>query len=79
MKPDTTIAQLRDQGYQIDKQYADDLAVKVLAFETEKGQEYWLGFDNFYSITRYNHSPLYAMVAYQLSEQIASAYENSDD
>ena len=53
--------------------------VKVLAFETETGHEYWLGFDNFYSITRYNHSPLYAMVAYQLSEQIASAYEHQND
>ncbi|KXS35993.1 MAG: membrane-bound lytic murein transglycosylase B [Idiomarina sp. T82-3] len=79
MKPDTTIGQLRRQGYQIGSQYADDLAVKVLAFETETGHEYWLGFDNFYSITRYNHSPLYAMVAYQLSEQIASAYEHQND
>lgn len=72
MKPDTTVGKLRQEGYQIDSLYRDDMPVKVLALETENGHEYWLGFDNFYAITRYNHSPLYAMVAYQLSQQLAA-------
>lgn len=70
MKPDTTVAELRKAGLEIDARYDGEQAVKVLQFETEDGYEYWLGFDNFYAITRYNHSPLYAMVAYQLSEQL---------
>lgn len=45
-------------------------AAKLFAFELENGNEYWVGLDNFYVITRYNHSPLYAMVVYQLSEAI---------
>lgn len=73
MKPDTTVGALRQQGFQIAAQCDDELAVKVLQFETENGHEYWLGFDNFYAITRYNHSPLYAMVAYQFSQQLQQA------
>ncbi|MGM0524907.1 MAG: lytic murein transglycosylase B [Pseudomonadota bacterium] len=77
MKPDTTVAKLREKGFNIDNQYAGSLKVKVLQFETEKGHQYWLGFDNFYAITRYNHSPLYAMVAYQLSQQLKHEINSS--
>jgi membrane-bound lytic murein transglycosylase B len=37
--------------------------------------EYWLGFDNFYAITQYNHSNLYAMAVYQLSQEIKRLHE----
>lgn len=49
---------------------ADDTKVKVFQFEQADTHEYWLGLPNFYVITRYNHSPLYAMAVYQLSEAI---------
>ena len=42
----------------------------VVQLAQEDGPEFWAGFDNFYVITRYNHSNLYAMAVHQLSEAI---------
>jgi membrane-bound lytic murein transglycosylase B len=44
--------------------------VSVVRLEEEHSDSYWLGFNNFYVITRYNRSPLYAMAVYELSEEI---------
>ena len=44
----------------------------AIEFELENGLEHWLGLHNFYVITRYNHSSMYAMAVYQLSQRIAA-------
>lgn len=44
----------------------------LLKLQAEEGAEYWIGHHNFYVITRYNHSNLYAMAVYQLSQEIQS-------
>lgn len=58
---------------------APDAPVKLLAFAQPEGEEYWVGLKNFYVITRYNHSPLYAMAVYQLSQAIRKQYQQQTD
>ncbi|WP_340678161.1 lytic murein transglycosylase B [Paraglaciecola sp.] len=48
--------------------------VKLLELEQSADAEYWVLLPNFYTITRYNHSPLYAMVIHQFSQQLAQAF-----
>lgn len=45
----------------------------AIEFDGENGLEYWLGLPNFYTITRYNRSPMYAMAVYQLAQDIKVA------
>lgn len=49
---------------------APDTEVGLVELEGENGPEYWAGLNNFFVITRYNHSRLYAMAVYQLSRAI---------
>ena len=70
LKPDLRLAELESLNLKISRPLPSSTKVKLLAFEQQQGEELWAGLDNFYVITRYNHSPLYAMAVYQLSQSI---------
>ena len=70
LKPHTSIAEFRKQGVFTKKAYADDVMATLVTLEGDDGIEHWFGLDNFYVITRYNHSALYAMAVYQLSLEL---------
>jgi membrane-bound lytic murein transglycosylase B len=77
-KPNTVLDALRHEGISPLEEMPDALTAALIQFDQQDGPEYWLGFNNFYVITRYNHSPLYAMAVYQLSEEIRSAYQAAE-
>ena len=77
MKPKITIAQLLDRGISTDWSLPTDALSSLIHLEGAKGDEYWLGLHNFYVITRYNHSNLYAMAVFQLSRKIFELKEPS--
>jgi membrane-bound lytic murein transglycosylase B len=70
LKPVASVSELPQ--YDVTSAYNTDekQAVALLEFKNDNSEEYWLGFNNFYVITRYNHSHMYAMAVYQLSQQI---------
>ncbi len=70
LKPELTILEIKQSGLLPDALYPDDAKATAMELEGEEGTEYWVGLQNFYAITRYNHSPLYAMAVYQLSEEL---------
>jgi len=74
-KPHTTVGQLEKGGIKLQQSLPLESKSSLLAMETDEGTQHWLGLHNFYVITRYNHSPLYAMAVFQLSEAIRLLHE----
>lgn len=75
--PSLKIADLRAAGIRISDDLAADQLASLIRLSTPGGSDYWVGLHNFYVITRYNHSNLYAMAVYQLSREILALREDS--
>ena len=72
-EPKYTLAELAARGYRPAEPGAADLPCSVITLEGANGPEAWIIYKNFWVITRYNRSPLYATAVYQLSGEIAAA------
>ena len=70
LKPRYSPQELMDNGVILPQGLPSDLKGVLLKLETRDGPEYWVGWHNFYVISRYNHSALYSMAVFQLSQQI---------
>lgn len=74
MKPEFRIKDFSKAGLLTDDSISEK--EKVTAYKLSgQEDEYWLCLNNFYVITRYNHSRLYAMSVYQLGEMIKMQME----
>ena len=74
-KPKLSIADFKQKGLQGKTSVDDKTPAILLILKQQTAKEYWLGYNNFYAISRYNHSTLYSMAVYQLSQEIKQAYE----
>ena len=68
LEPKFLAGDLRKKG--IRNNLADKTKVALFEMQGERGQEYWLGLSDFYVITRYNRSSMYALAVFQLSQAI---------
>jgi membrane-bound lytic murein transglycosylase B len=72
LKPQRTVAQIAAEGVVAREPLDPNALATAMKFQLQQGYEYWLGLHNFYVITRYNHSAMYAMSVYQLSQRLAA-------
>ncbi len=68
-----TAASLREAGVAVPPGIAPETRLALIALEGEEGVEHWITHRNFYAVTRYNHSALYAMAVHQLAGEIMEA------
>lgn len=75
LEPKQSVEFFTEQGV-LPRQHLDPAArATAMRFEADDGYEYWLGLHNLYVITRYNHSAMYAMSVFQLSQRIAAGVQ----
>lgn len=77
LKPGHSLEELQMRGVQPAEPLGPATSVALLAVDVDEGQEYWLGLNNFYVITRYNRNLFYALAVYQLSNEIRLARMSS--
>ena len=69
-KPHMTSIDLEKFGLGVNEAIPNNLKFVPISLELEEGYEYWLGFDNYQSISRYNRSKLYVMAVFEFSNAL---------
>ena len=71
LKPSETVASLSRKGVMFVTDLPGDSKGELLTYEGADGLEHWVGFHNFFVITRYNRNVMYALAVHQLGQEIA--------
>jgi membrane-bound lytic murein transglycosylase B len=64
------VGRLQSMGFRAPVSLPDGQRVSLLQLDAAGGYEYWFGFDNFQTITKYNKSTYYAMTVHQLAQAL---------
>ena len=70
LKLGSTVGALSEAGVFFPTTQAATDKAGLWELEGKEGNEYWVGFDNLYVITRYNRSVMYALAAWELGQSI---------
>ena len=70
IKPHLSVQTLREHGISLPKDLPADMQGAFIELDGINGPEHWVVWHNFYVISRYNHSALYSMSVFQLSQQL---------
>jgi hypothetical protein len=73
-----TVGSLKAKGVAFDSLLPMDAPVLLIAADEADGVHWRVGYNNFYVITRYNHSALYAMAVYELATELKSRVAAND-
>jgi membrane-bound lytic murein transglycosylase B len=65
-----TVGSLRAKGVSFDSSMPADAPAILIAVDEPDGLHWRVGYNNFFAITRYNHSALYAMAVYELAAAV---------
>lgn len=71
MEAKFTLVELAEKGYRPAEAIGHAAPATLLTLEGVNDTEYWITFNNFYVISRYNRSPLYSMAVFHLAQAIA--------
>lgn len=72
-KASRSLAEWAAAGVKPSADFAPDKSARLLDFTVLEGREFWLAFNNFEVITRYNNSDYYAMSVFQLAEALKAS------
>jgi membrane-bound lytic murein transglycosylase B len=67
---DETVSSLKSKGVNFDGLMPPDAPAILIAADEPDGVHWRVGYNNFYVITRYNHSALYAMAVFELATAV---------
>jgi membrane-bound lytic murein transglycosylase B len=73
-----TVESLHTKGVNFDSSLAADAPALLIAADEADGVHWRVGYNNFYVLTRYNHSALYAMAVYELAAAVKQRVLTSD-
>ena len=76
LKASGTVEALSRKGVVFTTDLCADSKGELLTYEGNSGIEHWVGFHNFFVITKYNRSAMYALAAHQLGQEIAARVDS---